>query len=373
VDLGASPRATICWGRLVKVWALLMHRRAEVFPEDIQDLARYVLSHRVWLGPHAASHGVSVEMVITTSSPTCRCLEWRDQPPQEIAEIELPFILKRMKEFTLGDHASVFKGSGFNFVGIRDWQPGDRLSNIDWAQSSLNNFSPPITREFEQDSNAAIVAVADASLSTRCGIEADLIATSIARAVAAAGLSAMFFQDRFGVVTFNDRFEQVAAARPRIGRSHLLYCLDLYRQSVLGKDDENERDVIVGIQARSATRRSFRSSPDFLFPDVQHILTELSKLNAANDVFLVMADARFAYDVPKLSDGWIDAFDIETGRYACFPGGKSAGWPSANAWQDEVVRIAKDADLDVVRVGLDRWEMETALVEFTAERRLRKM
>jgi len=64
VDLGASPRATICWGRLVKVWALLLHRRAEVFPEDIQDLARYILSHRVWLGPHAASHGVSVEMVI---------------------------------------------------------------------------------------------------------------------------------------------------------------------------------------------------------------------------------------------------------------------------------------------------------------------
>ena len=31
---------------------------------DIQDLARYVLGHRVWLGPHAASHGVSVEMVI---------------------------------------------------------------------------------------------------------------------------------------------------------------------------------------------------------------------------------------------------------------------------------------------------------------------
>ena len=42
---------------------------------------------------------------------------------REIAEIEL-FIMKRMKEFTLGDHASVFKGNGFNFVGVRDWQPG---------------------------------------------------------------------------------------------------------------------------------------------------------------------------------------------------------------------------------------------------------
>ena len=171
---------------------------------------------------------------------------------QEIAEIEL-FILKRMKEFTLGDHASVFKGSGFNFVGIRDWQPGDRMSNIDWAQSSLNNFSPLITREFEQDSNAAIVAVADASLSTRCGIEGDLIATAIARAVAAAGLSATFFQDRFGVVIFNDHFEQVAAARPRIGRSHLLYCIDLYRQSVLGKDDATERDVIMRSHSPTST------------------------------------------------------------------------------------------------------------------------
>ena len=76
-----------------------------------------------------------------------------------------------MKEFTLGDHASVFKGAGFNFVGLRDWEPGDRVSSIDWAQSSLTNFSPLITREFEQDSNATIVAVADASLSTRCGVE----------------------------------------------------------------------------------------------------------------------------------------------------------------------------------------------------------
>ena len=92
-----------------------------------------------------------------------------------------------MKEFTLGDHASVFKGGGFNFVGVRDWQPGDRMSSIDWAQSSMTNFSPLITRDFEQDSNATIVAVADASLSTRCGVHGVPIAAAIARAVAAAG------------------------------------------------------------------------------------------------------------------------------------------------------------------------------------------
>jgi MoxR-like ATPase len=64
VDLGASPRAIICWGRLAKVWALLVRKRTEVYPEDIQDLAVYVLGHRLWLGPHAASHGLTTDNVI---------------------------------------------------------------------------------------------------------------------------------------------------------------------------------------------------------------------------------------------------------------------------------------------------------------------
>ncbi len=64
VDLGASPRAIICWGRLAKVWALLAHHRTEVYPEDIQELAPYVLTHRIWLGPHAAAHGLTQESVI---------------------------------------------------------------------------------------------------------------------------------------------------------------------------------------------------------------------------------------------------------------------------------------------------------------------
>ena len=64
VDLGASPRAIICWARLAKVWAVLQRQRDEVYPDDIQDLAPYVLGHRIWLGPHAASHGLTTDTVI---------------------------------------------------------------------------------------------------------------------------------------------------------------------------------------------------------------------------------------------------------------------------------------------------------------------
>ncbi len=299
------------------------------------------------------------------------------EPPwvnlREIAEIEL-FVVKRMKEFTLGDHASVFKGGGFNFVGTRAWEPGDRMSAIDWAQSSMTNFSPMITRDFEQDSNATIVAVADASLSTRCGVGGIVIGAAIARAVAAAGLSAMFFQDLFALVTFDDRFEQLAVARPRIGRSHLLYCLDLYQRRRTVDPGTEHRDIIQAIEAQLRKTSLVPVISDFLFAEAPRMVRELALLNAVHDVFLVMADVRFAYELPPIADGWIEAYDVESGRTRVLSRRELRRLAARVVeWQDEVERTARDAGLDVVRVGLDRWQMETALVEFTAERRLRKM
>jgi len=91
-------------------------------------------------------------------------------------------------------------------------------------------------------------------------------------------------------------------------------------------------------------------------------------------VFLMMVDARFAYQLPSVSAGWIQMFDVETGRTRTVSRREFTRLAErVGEWQDEIFRIARDADLDVVRVGLDRWEMETVLVEFVAERRLRKM
>jgi uncharacterized protein (DUF58 family) len=291
----------------------------------------------------------------------------------EIAEIEL-FILKRMKEFTLGDHASVFKGPGFNFVGIRDWEPGDRTSSIDWAQSSLTNFSPIVTREFEQPSNAAIIAVADASLSTRCGAHGTPIAAAIARSVAAVGLSAVFFQDLFGLMTFDEGFHQVAAARPRIGKPHVLHCLDLYQRRTDTGVPASQADFTATIAAHLRKTSLIPIISDFLFADASRILAELSLLNAVHDVFLIMVDVRFAYQLPDVSAGWIEIFDVETGRTRILSQRELRKLAARiEEWQEEIERLARDAGLDIVRVGLDRWEMETVLVNFVAERRLRKM
>jgi uncharacterized protein (DUF58 family) len=291
----------------------------------------------------------------------------------EVAEIEL-YILKRMKEYTLGDHASVFKGSGFNFVGLRDWEPGDRMSSIDWAQSSFNNFSPMIMREFEQNSTGTVIAVADASLSTRCGVRGVPIAAAIARSVAAVGLSSVFFQDMFGLITFDEGFHQLSAARPRIGKPHVIYCLDLYEQRRETDVAGTHGDVVATIESHLRKTSLVPVISDFLFENAAEVIKELSILNAAHDVFLMMVDARFAYQLPAVSAGWIQTFDVETGRMRTVSRREFARLADrVDEWQQEVMRLARDADLDIVRVGLDRWEMETILVEFVAERRLRKM
>ena len=290
----------------------------------------------------------------------------------EIAEIEL-LILKQMKERTIGDHRSAFKGQGFTFVGLRDWEPGDRTSSIDWAQSSLTNFSPIITREFEQPSNAAIIAVADASPSTRCGAAGTPIAAAVARSVASVGLSAVFFQDLFGLITFDEAFRPVAAVRPRVGKPHVLHCLDLYQQANANEVDAGRGNLTATIEAHLRRPSLIPVISDFLFEDAPRLLTELSLLNALHDVFLIMVDARFAYDLPNVAAGWVEVFDIETERTRVLSRRELGRLASrVEEWQQELQRLAREANLDFVRVGLDRWEMENALAQFVAERRLRK-
>ena len=134
------------------------------------------------------------------------------------------------------------------------------------------------------------------------------------------------------------------------------------------------QDIVAAIESQVRKASLVPVISDFLFADADALIRELAHLNAVHDIFLLMADVRFAYEVPAVSDGWVEVFDIESGRTRVLSRREMRRLAHAfGEWQDEIERLARDADLDIVRVGLDRWEMETALVKFTAERRLRKM
>lgn len=304
----------------------------------------------------------------------------------EISEIEL-VILKRMREFTLGDHRSLFHGTGFDFVGLRNWEAGDRPEMIDWPQSTLQNFSPLVVRDFEQPSTAGVVVVADHSRSTRCGVDAlpegvtgpaaargnVLIAHAIARAIATIGMSAVFFQDSFGLVTFHGGFERLHAIRPRIGKGQVIHCVDAY-QYEHNLEELRQSESLSGTLAGYMRKTSLVPVvSDFLFDDVDRVIDELARLDVFHDVFLVIVDATFAYRLPSVSAGWVEAVDVETGRSRVVSRGQLQGMAEkVRGWQDAVAKKANAAGLDAIRLGLDDVQSDIALTEFAVERRLRK-
>lgn len=291
----------------------------------------------------------------------------------ELTEIEL-LILRRMRDYTIGEHRSLFHGSGFDYVGLRDWQAGDRMSQIDWAQSSLTNFSPMVVRDFEQPSTATVVAVADGSLSTRCGIDGVPIAAAIARAIGTIGMSAVFFQDMFGLITFDARFDELAAVRPRIGKNQVIHCLEAY-QFQKGLQPLKRADTLSMSLAGFMRKTSMVPViSDFLFDNPGDVLSELGQLNSVHDVFIVLIDSAFAFELPSVSAGWIEAFDVETGQARVMSRGSLRALSAkTRAWQDDVTRQAKERGMDVLRIGVDDQQTAIAMSEFIAERRLRKV
>ena len=285
----------------------------------------------------------------------------------EIQDVEL-VIVRRMQEFAIGAHPSVFHGAGHDLAGLRDWQPGDRLSTIDWPQSTLTNFSPLITREFDQESNAPIVIAADVSQSTRCGVGGEPIAKVIARTVATFAMAAAFFQDRAGLVTF-DRDTRRVAVRPRVGKNHAIHCVEAYQDQLLG------RGAIESAPAASFAGLLRKRSlvpvvSDFLFEDPQPLLAELTELSTSHDVFLVMIDSAFAYKLPRFSAGWVEAYDVETGRTRVISSADIEQFGSrVRVWQDTVEQAAHDHGLEVLRLGGISRRFHDTLVAFLLERK----
>jgi uncharacterized protein (DUF58 family) len=290
----------------------------------------------------------------------------------EITEVEL-LILKRMREFTIGEHASRFHGSGFDFVGLREWQAGDRFEKIDWPQSSLTNFSPLIVREFEQPTTSSVVMVADRSLSTRCGIDGVPVAATIARAIATIGMSAVFFQDAVGLIAFDENLTDLQGLRPRIGKNQVIQCLEAYQH---GRGLQALRSVGDFAATLGGFMRKTSLVPvisDFLFEDVDRMFADLAHLNSLHDVFIVLVDADFAFELPSVSAGWIEAFDVESGRSRVMSRRELKEMASrVREWQDAVAKRARDAAFDVLRLTQDQTKFDIALLEWVAERRLRR-
>jgi uncharacterized protein (DUF58 family) len=237
-----------------------------------------------------------------------------------------------------------------------------------------------IVREFEQPTTSGVIMIADRSASTRCGADTAAgerrglqIATLIARAVATIGMSAVFFQDSIGLITFDEGFNHLGAVRPRIGKGQVIHCIEAYQNGHGLQEIRNIGSLSATLTGFSRKTSLMPVISDFLFDEAPAFLKELSQVNNVHDVFLMMVDASFAFELPRVSAGWIEVYDVETGRTRMMSRRElSRQSERVRAWQNDVARQAKDLDMDVVRLSLDQVKFDVALVEWVAERRLRR-
>jgi uncharacterized protein (DUF58 family) len=277
-----------------------------------------------------------------------------------------------VRELIFGEHASVFIGTkGFDFSGIRDFEPGDTQIKVDWAHSTTTLFNPLQVRENVEERSIDIVIAADVSCSMRCGTSGVWIGKSIARTIATIGLAASIFQDTVGLVLFGGKEHVIEP--PRGGRNHIARMVDLY-QTTPAVPCLPGKEHLAGTLAGELRRTSLVIvASDFLFPDVFSTLKELADLKQPHDLFLVMADSAFTFEIPKISAGWIGCVDSETGTPIDLSQAQIRELPGLiRSHQDAVADYAERMDLEVLRVLPDAEQFQSAIVDFFLERRLRR-
>jgi|WetSurMetagenome_2_1015567.scaffolds.fasta_scaffold26403_3 uncharacterized protein (DUF58 family) len=291
--------------------------------------------------------------------------------PSEIEAINL-FCNARVRDLIFGEHASVFTGTtGFDFSGIRDFETGDPQTKVDWAHSTTTLFNPLQVRECIEERSIGIVIAADVSCSTRCGTSSALIGKVIARTIATIGLSASIFQDMVELVLFGGKEHLIEP--PGGGRNHVERMVDLYQNTTIAPGlpgRERLADTLAGELRRTSL---VIVASDFLFPDVFATLKELADLKPPHDVFLVMADSAFAFDLPEISAGWIGCVDSETGDRIDLSHEQIRELPDLiRRHQNAVADHAERMDLEVLRILPDTEQYQSAIVDFFLERRLRR-
>lgn len=281
----------------------------------------------------------------------------------EIKEIEIS-VLRRIQELTTGDHKSVFRGAGFDLVGLREWQPGDKLSSVDWPQSAINNYDPMLVREFEEDKGGTILIVADASLSMQCGTNGLSSGDIASKIIATIGFSGVFFQDLNGLFIFDGQYGY-DYTRPRLGRNHVVNCISKYFNPEFSHS-AGSFNGLAGMIMGSLKRTSIIPViSDFLFPDTEDFIEALSVIKTRHDVFGVMVDCSFLFNLPEVPDGWVSCADVESGRPVLLSKLEFTRMVKrVTDYQDEAIQMAHEKGIEVVKLSRDRPQFFNDLTEF---------
>lgn len=211
-----------------------------------------------------------------------------------------------VQDLLAGPYRSVFRGRGLELDEVRAYQPGDDVRSIDW-HTTARTGTVQIKQNVEERGLTVMLAV-DVSASAGFASGPQSKRELAAELAAVLALSAVFNNDRVGLLLFSDRLERYLP--PRTGRRQALAIVT----AVLGHPPRGRRTSIrLALQALgSALRRRatvFLLS-DFLDADFERALRIAAR---RHEVVAMPLEDDAEQDLPPL--GWLVCEDLETGDW----------------------------------------------------------
>ncbi len=117
-----------------------------------------------------------------------------------------------------GEYRSTFKGTGMEFIDVREYLPGDDIRSIDWKVTA--RMDRPYVKKFVEERELTVILCVDASGSGYFGTRSQFKLEQSAQVAATLAFSAVSNNDKVGLLFFTDRVERFVP--PRKGRQHVM-------------------------------------------------------------------------------------------------------------------------------------------------------
>jgi uncharacterized protein (DUF58 family) len=135
----------------------------------------------------------------------------------EVRRIEIE-TRRLTKQMFSGEYHSTFKGRGMAFSEVRAYQYGDDVRNIDWNVTARSQ--DPYIKVFEEERELTVMLLIDCSASQFFGTTTQLKSQLAAKICAVLAFSAIYNNDKVGVLLFSDKVERYIP--PHKGRQQVL-------------------------------------------------------------------------------------------------------------------------------------------------------
>jgi uncharacterized protein (DUF58 family) len=136
---------------------------------------------------------------------------------KKVRKIEIKTRMLTSQVFA-GEYHSAFKGRGMAFSEVREYQFGDDIRNIDWNVTA--RFNHPYIKIYEEERELTVMLLVDVSGSKDFGTQTQLKENLIAELCAVLSFSAIYNNDKIGIIFFSDHVEKFIP--PQKGKKHIL-------------------------------------------------------------------------------------------------------------------------------------------------------